>query len=207
MQRFLTSCFAILTALFVNAQSAQQTLDAFFARLDHETLTGSFSANSQDSHGSPSTSYRGFIEMRGEVFHARIWDTELSYDGVTLATYNDDANELTLTYPTPEELQQGNPMLFAKSMAEFCRVDYAPSQPQGMYMLVLTPKVAGSEIVSISLLLRKTDLLPSTIVLRETNMNTTTLKLEQQQWSQIAPVTTIPTQTANKEKPFINDLR
>ena len=189
-----------------NAQTASEVVDRFFAKLSQETLTGSYSATLSNEQGQPAGTYTGFLEMRGEVFHARILDTEIAYDGTTLSTYDEDMNELTLTYPTPEELQEGNPLLYAKAMAEWCTPMFAPEQPQGMYFLLLLPKIQGSEIVNISIILHKSDLLPETIIMKQVT-GTTTVRLQQQRWSQQPPVTTIPTETEGKEKPFVNDLR
>ena len=200
---FFVQCLAVCCC----AQTAQQVVDKLFAKLSSETLECEFSATvTTDNNNRPATALKGTLQMRDKVFHASVFDTELSYDGSTLATYDAETNELTLSYPTPEELQEGNPLLYAKAMAEGCTATFAPEQPQGRYFLLLLPKIAGSEIVNISITADKSSLLPETIVVRGTK-DTTTIRLSGQRWTSEAPTTTIPTHNENTEPPFINDLR
>ena len=203
-----TIVITILSCLvgFVQAETAANVVERLMGKLSSETLAGEFQATVTSDRGEPTTAYSGFVEMRDKVFHARVFDTEISYDGATLATYDEQTNELTLSYPSPEELQEGNPLLLAKSVIEWCNPMFAPEQPQGMYFLILVPKIEGSEIVNVSIMARKSDLLPTTIVIRNVNQ-TTTLQLKQQQWSKQLPVTTIPTNHEGQPAPFLNDLR
>lgn len=201
-----TTLLLFFSTILLNAQTADEIIKHFFGRLEHETLVSRFSATITDSKGLNPMTQNGFAEIRGEVFHVRIWDMELAFDGVTLASYNGDTNELTLSAPTEEELQQGNPLLYAKAMLELYNARFASQQPQGITIIELIPKLTSSQIQGITIQLGKTDLLPQRISLRETNTHTNII-FQDQQWSELPPVTTIPTDNSDKEPPFINDLR
>ena len=198
---FLT---ALLSVTSINAQNASDIMERFFSKLDKQTLSLKFSATTTDLKGGNPMTYNGFIELRGEVFHARVWEVEIAYDGKTLYSYNEEVNELTLSYPTQDELQQGNPILLAKAMSELCDARLVAQQPQGMTIVELMPRTAGAGFSRLTIYFEKSTLLPQKILLREDN-STTTLVLQERQWSDKLPDTDIP---ADKEsKPFINDLR
>ena len=156
----------------LSAQTADEIVRHFFGKIEHETFVGKFSATITDTKGLNPMTQQGFIEIRGDIFHARLWEMELAFDGVTLATYNSDANELTLSEPSTEEIQQENPLLFAKAMVELYDARFAAQQPQGITIIELIPKIAGSGIQGITIQLGKTDLLPQRISVKETNSHT-----------------------------------
>ena len=73
-------------------------------------------------------SYTGKLTMHGEQFTLEAFGTQAAFDGTTLYMYNMDADELTLSTPTRDELYQANPLLYAQAMAEACEVTEKTAQ-------------------------------------------------------------------------------
>ena len=123
-------------------------LQSLFLLLEQKTMTTDFTITVQE-HAAQPVSYTGKLEMHGEQFQLEAFGTLASFDGTTLYMYNEDANELTLSMPTRDELYQANPLLFAKAMAEACEITEQTSQ--GVTTITFTPK----ERVAIDLITMK----------------------------------------------------
>ena len=130
-------------------------LQSLFALLGQKTMTTDFTITVQQNAAQP-VSYTGKLEMHGEQFQLAAFGTLASFDGTTLYLYNEDANELTLSTPTRDELYQANPLLFAKAMAEACEITEQTSQ--NVTTITFTPK----ERVAIDLITMKVKYLPKT---------------------------------------------
>lgn len=112
-------------------------LQSLFALLGQKTMSTDFTITVQENAAQP-VSYTGTLTMHGEQFELEAFGTRASYDGTTFYMYNIDANELTLSTPTRDELYQANPLLFAQAMAEACEVTEKTSQ--NMTTLTFVPK-------------------------------------------------------------------
>lgn len=208
--RKLTNIFLLLSlSMSLCAQTpseASKTLEQLVSRLEQETFIGSFHATITQDPTQQAMPLNGMLEMQREVFHANIWTMEVSYDGVTLATYDEDNNELTLSYPTPAEIEHINPLMVVRHFARTAKVGWSRLQPKGFVSLDLTTD-DDPEVEKITLQLRSADLLPEIITIKQRNGAGATIVFKQQQWSRIAPVTNIPTNHEGKPQPYINDLR
>ena len=112
-------------------------LQSLFALLGQKTMNTDFTITVQE-HATQPVSYTGTLTMHGEQFILEAFGTTSSYDGKTLYSYNEDANELTLSTPTRDELYQANPLLFAQAMADACEV--TEETRQGVTTLTFVPK-------------------------------------------------------------------
>lgn len=177
-------------------------LESLFAALAEKTLTTDFSVTVGAEQAQPMT-YNGSLAMQGECFRVEVLGTEAAYDGKTLYTYQQDADELSLSYPDPIELQQATPFLFARAMQNACSVTEQDTKDAATCLITMTPKAkqAQSEISKILIRVDKSTLLPSTIEVHE-NRKTTILRAKNPQW------TTAPQSwTLDKPGVYINDLR
>ncbi|MBR1563741.1 MAG: outer-membrane lipoprotein carrier protein LolA [Paludibacteraceae bacterium] len=174
-------------------------LQTFFSNIEKQTLESDFTFTITEQGGQP-TNIAGKITMRGERFTANLMNTEVAFDGKTLYTYSEDNDELTLSTPTMEELRESNPLLFAKALTE----TYKPTVTQqgSNWLVSIKPDAQQTGVREFTLILRKSDLIPLSATMRETNFNTTTLTLRNQHLS-----TTLPDFMINKPGAFINDLR
>ena len=123
-------------------------LQSLFALLGEKTMSTDFTITVQE-HATQPVTYTGSLTMHGEQFMLEAFGTLASYDGTTLYTYNEDANELTLSNPTRDELYQANPLLFAQAMADACEI--TEETAQGVTTITFIPK----ERVAIDLITMK----------------------------------------------------
>lgn len=177
-------------------------LQSLFALLGQKTMTTDFTITVQQQASQP-ISYTGKMSMHGEQFTLEAFGTEAAYDGSTLYMYNIDANELTLSTPTREELYEANPLIFAKAMVEACEVTEAtakdvttitliPKEPVGIDKITLKVKPLTSG---------KQDYAPTTITLKEGTQTTTVLFRNLRYSDELREYILKP------EGAFINDIR
>ena len=173
-------------------------LNSCLKNLEKQTLEAAFTVTITEKASQP-VSFTGNIVMRGECFIAEFMGTEMAYDGKTLYTYNEDTDELTLSYPTQDELAEANPLLFAKNIADSYEAE--TKEQSGNYQITLRPD-KSTGVREFTLLVRKSDLMPLYASMKEIDMRTTTLTLRQQKFTDEKP-------DFKLEKPgaFINDLR
>ena len=125
-----------------------------------------------------------------------------AYDGKTYYLYSEDANELTLTNPTPEELREANPVLFARELQRLSKVRFsAASKDQNVYAIELIPNNQDAGVQKFTIKLRRADLVPLEVSVRE-GQQTTVLCFEEAKY-----VTTVPSFVIAKQGAFVNDLR
>ena len=177
-------------------------LQSLFALLGQKTMSTDFTITVQQQASQP-ISYTGTLTMHGEQFTLEAFGTQAAYDGKTLYMYNEDANELTLSAPTQEELYQANPLLFAKAMAEACDVN--ESTAKDITTITLVPK-EPVDIDKITLKVKpltsgKQDYAPVTITLKEGAQTTTVLFRNLKYSDELREYILKP------EGAFINDIR
>ena len=130
-------------------------------------MTTDFTITVQENAIQP-ISYTGKLAMHGEQFELEAFGTQAAYDGTTMYMYNIDANELTLSAPTRDELYQANPLLYAQAMADACEI--TEKTAQGVTTITFMPKerVAIDQITMKVKHNAKTDeYLPTMITLKE----------------------------------------
>ncbi len=176
-----------------------EVLNRFFQRLREQTLQADFRITVSAQADQP-ISYNGEITMQGEQFRLSIGDMEIAYDGSTLYNYSESVDELTLSSPTIEELQEANPLLFAQALAANCEVKQ--QENNGNYTFILIPHNKEAGVQQFTLQIRKSDLLPLKAVMKESAQSTTTLRLINATYTNSKPSFVI-----EKEGAYINDLR
>ncbi len=174
-------------------------LDSFFQTLTEKTLQADFRITIAASASQPIT-YNGDIVMRSECFLLTMGDMEIAYDGTTLYNYSESLNELTLSAPTDEELQQANPLLFARALAESCTI--RQQETNGIYTFTLIPTNKTAGVQQFTLQVQKADLMPLKAVMKESVQSTATLQLLDAKYT-----ATIPSFVLHKEGAYVNDLR
>lgn len=180
-------------------------LTSFITNLENNTLI-SDCVLSVSSDKSQSFSYPGSVVMQGDKFSLSMLGIEAAYDGKTLYMYSEDTDELTLTSPTEEELQQTNPLCFARALAKVSRIEEKTTS-SGNIMISLYPNDISAGIMHVTLTLDKEGKLPLSIEIKEADKSSRLTFVE--------PV--IKTDNKNdsnanrfiieKEGAFLNDLR
>ena len=178
-------------------------LQSLLATLEQKTLVSDFSLSVAEAQNQPMT-YTGSLAMHGKQFTLSMFNMEAAYDGNTLYMYSEELEELTLSTPTEEELTQTNPFLYAQALLPICQ--YAEKVVGDKTQITLTPSspIANNQSPIAKFVLRVTTatLLPTNIEIHETEVQTTTLRLNNARYTDETPSFII-----NKEGAFVNDLR
>lgn len=157
--------FAILLACLPPILSAQTTLDRFLQKMDTTTFRSQFTITIADNTTSPQ-SHAGRIAMRGKTFYISVFNAEAAYDGKTLSVYSVDSKEMTISTPTEEELLDSNPILYARALKKACTISEKTGANQTQ-VITLVPKDQSAGIQRFILTLRKDDLLPVSLEVKE----------------------------------------
>lgn len=180
-------------------------LTSFLTGLEQSTLS-SDCVLTISSEQSQDFSYPGSVVMEGDKFRLSILGMEAAYDGTTMYMYSEDTQELTLTNPTEQELQQINPLRFAKALAAVSRVEEKQAK-NGNQVVTLYPNELSAGIMRVTLTLDKAGKLPVSIEVKEANQSSRLVFVE----PILSPITShhSPLTSFSLEKPgaFLNDLR
>lgn len=178
MKKILFITLYCMAALPIFAQNPEQLITQMISMMDKNALQANFTLALQEDMIDDPDIYRGTIRMKGNKFHLSMGDNEVYYDGTTQAVYNDDANELTITHPTADDLAGTNPLLILKQFKRTSKIEfYDKQQSKDNYIIVFYPKELQSEIRKLIVTLRKDNTLPTKLVLEASRGNVTTLVL------------------------------
>ena len=176
-------------------------LSSCLANLEQKTLQSDFTVTVSEEVNAP-MNYPGTVTMHGRQFLLTMFGTEAAYDGKTLYMYSGELDELTLTNPTDEELQQANPFLYAQALVGVCNTTERPNNDKTQTIVTLTPKDQSIGINRFTLRVRNSDLMPLSVEIKE-GKKMTTLKMKNPKW--------VTTKTAYVIKPeagtYVNDMR
>ena len=176
-------------------------LTSFLSEIEKCTLTSDcvFTISSEQSQD---FSYPGSVIMEGDKFYLNILGIEAAYDGETMYMYSDDMQELTLSNPSEEELQQTNPIRFAKALAEVSRIEEKVAK-NGKREVILYPNDLSMGVLRVALTLDQNGKLPVFVEIREINKLSRLVFVD----PQITSSHSLHSFTLNKPDAFLNDLR
>jgi hypothetical protein len=174
-------------------------LQSLLATLEQKTLVSDFTISIAEAQAQPTT-YTGDLAIHGKQFTLSMFAIEAAYDGNTLYMYSDDTEELMLSTPTDEELQQTNPFLYAQALLPVCQ--YSEKAVGDKTQITLTPNDQSAGITKFVLRLTTATLLPTSIEIHEEDGKQTTLRLNNARYTDDTPSFVI-----EKEGAYINDLR
>ena len=171
------------------------------ANLEQKTVQSDFTLSVSEEVNSP-INYSGSITMCGDRFRLQIFDLRAAYDGHTLYMYAEETDELTLSTPTPEELLEANPFLYARKFATESNVTERTAEDGRTTLVTLTPKDASGGVTRVTIRVRTSDGLPLQIEMKE-GKRVSTLRLTNPTY-----ITTPVDFTLHPgETTFVNDLR
>lgn len=187
--------------LALQAQTASEVTQKFLQKIEKHTLVADLSLTTlKGTQQMPLGN--GKIIMRGEKFKLELMDTEAAYDGKTLYLFQQDLNELTLSAPEQEELLNVNPVLFAKALLSMATIRFSASQKDDKHWVIdFVPTNQAAGIQCFVLKLRKTDLAPVEVLVRE-GKTTTKLQFRTSHFDDFMPSFII-----QKNGAYLNDMR
>ena len=204
-----------------------EVAEQFLSKMENQLLTADYtiellSGTQRQTVGS------GNLQMLGNCFRLTIFSSVAAFDGKTLYMYQEEANELTLSIPTEEELLDVNPLIFARALLRASTVRFAAnakvatatntkasasakSNPTTAAMssdvltLDVLPANKSAGIQRIVIKLRKADLAPVEIQIRE-QQEQTIIRFSHPSFATPAPSTASLFQLSYPSA-WLNDLR
>lgn len=102
-------------------------------------------------------SQTGIFKMQNSSFVIENPEISTWYDGKTQWNYNSEQNEVTISIPTSEELEQINPYYILKSYKKNYNATLSKSKLKGTYSVILTPKTKSNSIKKVVLYIKASD--------------------------------------------------
>lgn len=116
-------------------------------------------------------SQEGTLIMQGTAFYLDCGGIKSWFDGKTQWSYVEENEEVTISTPTPEELQSVNPYAVITSYRQHYHYRYQGSQTKGgktYYHIQLTPRTGNNDIRSVQLRI-SSDYHPAAITIQLSN--------------------------------------
>lgn len=172
MTRLLTAfLLTILSAVSASATTADTILKSAADRYQRlKTISASYSATSG------SEKMNGTIVTSGDKFHISSPQLSTWYDGRTQWTYSPSSNEVNITEPTAEELQQVNPFAIISAFRRAYKGTLLKS-PAGTHTVQLLPLDKKASIRKAVVTFDAKTLYPTLIRLTTDNNATLTIKV------------------------------
>lgn len=165
----LTILFSTLTSTAQNASAIIEKASNKFASCKSISATFALIDNGHSQNGS--------ITVAGNKFVINTPQLSTWFDGKTQWSYSPQANEVNITTPSADELQQINPFAIISGF----RTDFNAKtlkSAKGTYKIQLTPKKANQSIKNVELTLNSSTYFPTLIVITAKNNTKATIKVK-----------------------------
>ena len=160
-QRLIT--FILLSVVVFVKAIAADTADALLGRAA-DKLRASKSVTAQFTLSAGGNKSAGKIILAGERFHVSTADLTTWYDGNTQWTYVPSADEVNITTPTPEELQQVNPFAIINAFRRSYKASFA-GKTATTRTILLSSTAKAAEIKTVTVTLNTSTLYPIRIAI------------------------------------------
>lgn len=202
-----------------SASKPMEIAEQFISKIEKQLLTADYSIELLTGTQRQQV-VSGKLQMLGNCFRMTILSTEAAFDGKTLYMYQKETNELTLSIPTEEELLDVNPLIFARALLSASTIRFAanakttstnvktksnPTASAEVVTLDVLPVNKSAGIQRIVIKMRKTDLAPLEIQIRE-QQEQTIIRFSQPSFSHTNPSTSSLFQL-DYPSAWLNDLR
>ena len=168
----------LLATTIANAQNARSILDkASEAYNKAGGITASFTLDTKDTKAKNTYSYDGKASMKGNKFKLEIPDGITWFDGSNQWVYIKDTDEVNVTNPTGEELQNISPSAIFSLYKSGFKLAYKgekKTKGKSVYIVELTPEKKKAEIIKITVTIDKmSNLFTSITVVNKTGLENT----------------------------------
>ncbi len=170
LQSILIFVVAIASNIETNAVTAESILTAATDKfMGSQSLSASFSIKSTSGE-----TLNGSITMSGNMFVISTPQLKTWFDGQTQWSYSTEIQEVNITEPTIDELQQINPFAIIANFRNSYNCKLLESS-QGTYKIQLIPKTSQQTIKKAILTINSTTFYPTEISLTSDNTITITV--------------------------------
>ncbi len=152
----------LISLICFNTSSAVTADDVLKSAAEKYQKANSLSANYSFTTGGNNT--KGSIISAGDKFHIYSSDLSIWYDGRTQWSYTPASNEVCISEPTPEELQQINPFAIISAFRKVYKSSLLKSTA-GTYKIQLLPIDKRASIRKAVVTMNATTYYPSKIEL------------------------------------------
>jgi len=177
---FITSCLFVINGLLV-AQKAENILDKAAAAYEKSNgIAASFAANIRMGNQGGSESFDAEIEMKGDMFRLFMPDMRIWYDGETQWTYLVRANEVNISTPSDDDVQQFNPMSVLRGYGKRFKASYigeSTSDRGKMADDVRLSSKGGGDIESVDMQIERGSSLPVRLMVVMINGASTAIRI------------------------------
>jgi outer membrane lipoprotein-sorting protein len=142
----LSVCVAGTLMAQTNDARAKAQLDKAVALLQQGATQCTFSISYSDEQTNTLSVQNGTIKLFNEKFYLQTGDISTWFDGKTQWVYMEKLNEVTISEPTAEELQEINPLILVKNYAKTHRVGFdSDTSDDGLHHISLYPLNNGAD--------------------------------------------------------------
>ncbi len=170
---YLVIQFLIGGCVWLFAQDANEVLQKAASAFDASSgIEARFALHSRSPQTQSGESFEGIIYMKGDKFKLQTPDMITWYDGTTQWTYMERTQEVNVSTPGSDELQQTNPAAlihnYEKGFKASLKGSSTTRQGKAAYDVELLPK-KKSDVESVVLQIEKNSYSPASIDIRSDN--------------------------------------
>lgn len=199
---FTLCLFLGMAVSMTAAESATALLDR---AANHYLVAKSITAGYTMSADGSATA--GSITVSGTRFYISSPDMTVWYDGKTQWSYSPAINEVNITEPTAEELQQVNPFAIIQAFRRAYKAGYVGKANGVTRQVQLTALNPRDEIRKAIVTMNTSTLFPASIVLTMTGNKTITIKVSSARVGATLPMSTFRFEKKKAPKAQVVDLR
>lgn len=193
---------APLALMGASAADASRTLQKIADGISsHQSIKCVFSLKGQQSD------FKGTLVISGERFKVTAQGYQTWYDGETQWTFNEAQKEVTVSEPTPSELEQVNPFAIFNSFRRAYTASFGAKPKPGTTKILLKANSAKAQISSVELTVNSKTNIPEKIVIVSDGNQTTVINIISFTKGGALPADTFRYDPAQHPGVEINDMR
>ncbi len=195
---------------FVQPQPAGDVVHAFIQRIEQQAVRGTFTLDiDMTAAGQPMPQAQaGTFTLQGNRAAIDLEGMSVRFDGTTLWTYTEAANEVSVSEPYEDELDVISPLVLLQKYYILSNITYAAEQQPGTLAIEMRPKGSGhTDFNLIVLHLDATSRTPRYMRVEAADGTTIVLRLVDTAWVADVPESTFTFDPAAHPGVYMNDLR
>ncbi len=197
---------ANIIATVVFAQSCEEVTDRLLDKINTTALQTDFNISVTEPE-TKSLNYSGNMLMKGKSFRLYMLSVQAYYNGTTMWVYDSDIDEINISTPTDADLQETNPLILIQLIRYNCRLHFTDTfKDRTQWSVDFYPNNKYSDVLKYTVQFRRSDLVPTRIIINEIHNRTTTIILSGQKYG-VDTTGKFELDTGKYPKAIITDLR
>ena len=196
--------------VFAQPQPAGDVVHAFIQRIEQQAVQGTFTLDiDMTAAGQPMPQAQaGTFTLQGNHAAIDLEGMSVRFDGTTLWTYTEAANEVSVSEPYEDELDMISPLVLLQKYYILSNITYAAEQQPGTLAIEMRPKGSGQTDFNLIVLhLDATSRTPRYMRVEAADGTTIVLCLADTAWAADVPEGTFIFDPAAHPGVYVNDLR